>query len=93
VVAGHFIELAVFLAEAEPPAFFLRKITSTVSVPFESDDLEVVHKWALQQVSENRYQGIGLVHLLHNAARRSFVLMLAIENPELAPNICVPVAK
>ena len=26
VMAGHFIDLAVFLAEAEPPAFFLREV-------------------------------------------------------------------
>ncbi|HTT77847.1 MAG TPA: hypothetical protein VMF50_17930 [Candidatus Binataceae bacterium] len=26
VVAGHFIDLAVFLAEAQPPALFLREV-------------------------------------------------------------------
>jgi hypothetical protein len=34
VVAGHFIELAVFLAEAKPPAVFLR----VVILDIERDD-------------------------------------------------------
>jgi hypothetical protein len=64
-------------------------------VPFESADQRAVFAWAVREVLEHGRLELGLMYMIPEAARRSFVLREILQNGQLqlAPNVCVPVPK
>jgi len=64
-------------------------------VPFESADQRSVSAWAAREALEHGRLELGLMYMIPEAARRSFVLREILKNGRLqiAPNICVAVPR